>query len=392
MDLVKFALLFGMWRAVFVLHDGVELPVIFEVKQDDHGHYEFVLMNGRERINVNEIAIHDDSITIKLPIFDTEISGTFNTNRIDGNFINHSRTTDNIIPFHATFGPDNRFHTRNRKPSINLTDSWEVHFSQGTKDSSVAIGEFLQHDDHLEGTFLTPSGDFRYLEGFVDDSTFGLSSFDGAHLFLFMGKMKPDGTLAANFWSGAHWKEPWIARHNKDFDLPDEYSLTHLKPGYDKIAFRFPDLDSNMVSLTDERFQNKVVILQLMGSWCPNCMDETIFLNQIYNKYHSRGVEIAGLAFEKTGEFQKAKSNILRLKERLNVPYPILIAGTSAKEDAIKKLPMLDNIYAYPTTILIDKNGNLREIHTGYSGPATGDYYKKFVDEFNSTLQSMLSE
>ena len=181
---------------------------------------------------------------------------------------------------------------------------------------------------------------------------------------------------------------------NPDAKLPDAYSLTALKPGYKKIAFTFKDVTGKEVSLTDSRFKNKVVIVQILGSWCPNCMDETnYFVSSYYPKYHDKGVEIIGLAYERTTDFAKSQRTVAQLKTHFDVPYPLLITGyTPGKGDPEKSLPMLADFKGFPTTIIIDKHGDVRKIHTGFSGPGTGEYYTQFIDEFQKLTNDLLEE
>jgi thiol-disulfide isomerase/thioredoxin len=148
-----------------------------------------------------------------------------------------------------------------------------------------------------------------------------------------------------------------------------------------------------MISLSDDRFKNKVVVLQIMGTWCPNCLDESKYLAQYY-KEHSKDLEIIGLAFEYVKTEEKAFANINRLKERIGITYPILLAqvGSSSKAKANDKLPMLNHVLSYPTTIILDKNGKVRKIQTGFNGPATGERYTKFKAEFESLIANLKVE
>jgi thiol-disulfide isomerase/thioredoxin len=135
-----------------------------------------------------------------------------------------------------------------------------------------------------------------------------------------------------------------------------------------------------------------VVILQLFGTWCPNCMDETRFLIPWYNQNAGRGVEIIGLAFERKDDFNYASTRVKRMDSKMNVPYDLVIAGTNDKEKAALKLPMLNKIASFPTTIFIGRDGKVKKIHTGFSGPGTGKYYKEYIKEFNETVNSLLKE
>jgi len=151
-------------------------------------------------------------------------------------------------------------------------------------------------------------------------------------------------------------------------------------------------VNGKTVSLTDEKYQGKVVIVQLLGTWCPNCMDETRFLAPWYRQNRDRGVEVIGLAYERKDDFQYASERVKNMMEKLDIDYEVLIAGTNDKQKASKTLPMLNEIAAFPTTIFIGKDGKVKKIHTGFSGPGTGQYYEQFKEEFNTTVNELLSE
>lgn len=378
----------GMWRGVLTTNGG-ELPFNFETKYVG-GKLELEIINGEERIKVDEISMADDSIIIRLPVFDAEFRLKYTPQTLTGLWINHSRKSNNIFPFKAEYGKQYRFTPETLRPVANVTGKWEVDFSKGTADSSKAIGVFTQSGNDLTGTFLTTSGDYRYLAGTVQGNELFLSCFDGSHAFLFKAAIDPAGVMHGMYYSGNHWQEPWTARRNKDFELPDPSTLIYLKPGYDKLAFSFPDLTGNMVSLSDERFKQKVVIVQVLGSWCPNCMDEMAFFSPLYDQYHSGGLEIIGLAYEKAVD-EKAIQNVERLKKRFNVQYTILIAGQPGPE-AIKTLPMLTGMFAYPTTFFIDRKGTLRKVYSGINGPATGNEYEKWKDDTKGLVEKLLAE
>ncbi|NNU33904.1 TlpA family protein disulfide reductase [Mucilaginibacter sp. S1162] len=137
------------------------------------------------------------------------------------------------------------------------------------------------------------------------------------------------------------------------------------------MAFTFKDVNGKKVSLSDTRYKNKVVIVQILGSWCPNCMDETAYMVDYYRKFHSKGVEVIGLAYERTTDPAKSQRTVKQLINRFSIPYPILLTGyTPAKGDPAKSLPMMKDILGFPTTIIVDKKGDVRKIHTGFTGPA----------------------
>lgn len=381
----------GIWRAILLTKSGEELPFNFSVKNTSISNPEIEIRNAEERIKVEDLQIREDSLFFRMPLFDSEFKIKYSTEKMEGKWIKHYANYDTEMPFRAEYGKNFRFHNlQGKEYNIkSVRGKYAAHFES---DSLPCIAEIKQNKTYLSGTFLTSSGDYRYLEGDMWNDTLSLSCFDGCHAFIFKARLLPEKKLNGLFYSGFSYVEKWNAAFNPEAQMADPYSLTYLNPGYNSIAFTFPDPDGVKVSLNDERFKNKVVILQIMGSWCPNCMDETRFMVPFYNKYHSKGLEIIGLAYERSADFQKAMPNVVRMKNTLQIPYTVLIAGSNNKAEASKTLPMLNEIFSFPTTIIIDKKGKVRKIHTGFSGPGTGEHYTHFTNEFEDYMLKLLQE
>lgn len=348
------------------------------------------IYNATETIPVDEIMIRNDSIIIKPPVFEGYIAARLTDGHMEGAFIKES--LDRVVPFTATFGVEERFDVR-LPSNIDISGIWETEFNAGETDQYMAKGIFIQKGNKVHGTFETTTGDYRYLDGVIDRDSLKLSTFDGAHAFLFAAKVT-DSSLIGTYYSGNHSREPFVGLRNGDFVLPNPDSLTFLKEGYDRLAFSFPDDSGNMISLTDDKFKGKVVLIQIMGSWCPNCLDETKYYVDYLKRNQPDNLEMVALAFEYAKTQEKAFNSIKRLRERIGVEYPILLAqyGTSDKKRAQEKLPMLNHVLSYPTTIFIDKKGDVRKIHTGFNGPATGDKFILFKAEFDTFVKDLLSE
>ena len=383
----------GIWRGSLLTESGVEIPFNFEVK-DSLGKKSLTIFNSEERFVVDEITQKGDSIFIQMPLFDSEIKGILKENKIEGVWIKHLADKDAVMTFIALAGVNWRIKKEVAKSKSLVSGKWATTFISADKvDTTIAVGEFTQTGEKLIGTFLTQTGDYRYLEGVVDGNQLILSTFDGSHAFLFTGTIKGEEIVDGKFYSGFSSLENWSSKKDDLAKLPDAYGLTFLKDGATKINFTFPNLDKKPVSLTDEKFKNKVIVLQMLGSWCPNCMDETAYLSKFYDRNKDKGVEILGLAFERTTDFEKSKKNIERFKNRFNVGYDLLITGfTNDKVEAAKALPMLNKVVAFPTMIIIDKKGNVRKIHTGFSGPGTGKHYIEFVNEFEKLISDLIAE
>ena len=382
----------GIWQLQFDL--GKEtLPINFEVSEAA-GKTQLHIINDSERILVDDIKINGDSVRIRMPFFDSEFVGVLASNEmLTGNWYNYSKKAGYHLPFTAKKGLAHRFDQPKPSTSIVKAGNWETTFSPDTEnDWYKAIGQFKQEGSNVAGTFITETGDYRFLDGVIDGDSMFLSCFDGSHAFLFKAHIQDENTLSGTFWSGNHWTEPWVATYNEAFELRDPNTLTFLKPGYEKLEFSFPDLDSNMVALTDEKYKEKVVMVQIMGSWCPNCLDESTLYKEIYDTYNAQGLEIVALAYEASPEFAKAKKSVIRLKERLNAKYDFLIGGVANKKKTAETLPMLNHVMSYPTTIFLDRKGNIRKIHTGFYGPGTGKLYDDYVTELHAFLNELLAE
>ena len=197
--------------------------------------------------------------------------------------------------------------------------------------------------------------------------------------------------MQGDFWSGRHWHEIWLAFRNDTITMPSSESLTKMKAGKTTIDFSFPNLAGKNVSLKDEKFKNKVVVVQVLGTWCPNCRDETELFSNIYNKYRGKGLEMVGLAFENGETLEAAKPILERYKKHFNIGYDLLYAGKASKKVASEALPNLTGISAFPTSIFIDRSGKVRHIHTGFSGPATQNYQKE-VAKIEGIINDLMNE
>ena len=384
----------GEWRAEIVRKDGNNIIFNFEVK-DSAGKKILYIKNAGERLLVDDIVYQNDSVFITLPFFESQLHAVLiNNNELKGVWLKHGADKYNSTPFIAFYNQPYRFKTSGKQPLVDVSGRWAVTFiSDNGKAKEDVIGEFAQSGNYITGTFLTTTGDDRYLEGVVDGDSLKLSCFDGGHAFLFTAKIDNDKNISGGkYFSGAIGKQNWVAKKDNNAKLPDEFSLTKLKPGQTKLNFSFKDLDGKTVSLSDDRFKNKVVLIQIMGSWCPNCMDETGFLSGFYEQYKNKGVEIIGLAYERSTDFERSQKSLQSFQKRFNVQYPILITGVTVSDslNAEKTLPQLEKIVGFPTTIFINRNGNVEKIHTGFNGPGTGEHYEEEKKLLYKTVDALL--
>lgn len=381
----------GLWRAEVTIPGG-NLPFGIELKREKD-QLTATLLNGNERATTDDITIENDSIQIRMPAFNSFIRAQFTANELNGTLtLNKRGGKIQVMPLQATLGPDHRFFETPAANPVDIAGRWAVTFVEDDGKVTEAVGEFQQDGSRALGTFLTPTGDYRYLAGDVQDSTLYLSCFDGGHAFLFIAKLQADGGLKGDFWSGTAWHESWTAQRDETVELPNAFDLTYLKDGYDKFDFTFPNIDSVDVSISDDQYRDRVVLVTIVGSWCPNCHDEARYLSRYYKENRERGLEIIALMFEHIDDFPVAVKQIKRFRKKFGIEYETLFAGYSDKKAAAEKLPMLNHVLSYPTTIFIDRQGRVRKIHTGFTGPGTGAHYDKLIAEFEETVETLLAE
>jgi thiol-disulfide isomerase/thioredoxin len=396
----------GTYRATLKTRGGI-LPFGLSIQKASQANtYTVQAINGNEKLPMDQATVKGDSIYIPMSLFDSELVAKIEENTsgvatsgvvtLRGVWRRQQSTKQyQSLPFEAKLGETYRFVPDNKQAATNLTGKWATQFDSksGKVDTVNAVGVFDQKGNRVSGTFLTPTGDYRYLDGNVVGDSLFLSCFDGSHVFLFKAKYNPAGqTLTGGLWAGIAGYESWVAKLDPKAILPDPAKLTYLKPGAKTLSFSFPTPEGKNVSLSDPQFKGKVTVIQILGSWCPNCMDETNFLSPWYKRNKKRGVEVIGLAFERSADMAVSGPKIERMKSRFAIDYPVALAGTNNKAEAAKALPELNAVVAFPTTIFVDKKGQVRHIHTGFSGPGTGKYYDQYVDEFNRLIDKLLVE
>ena len=371
------------------------LPFNFEVVYDNDTTFHLIIRNGAEEIPVPAEDIQAgrdqragrDTLRIDFPVYDTHISAYHEENVIEGVWVVHYRD-DYRIPFKAYFGQGHRFTPLRKTPAADLSGSWAVTFAgDATEQPYPGVAEFTQQGNELTGTIRTETGDYRYLEGTVQANKLYLSVFDGSHAFLFEAIIQDDNTLAGTFRSGRHYLTEWTATRNAEADLTSPDELTRLREDT-PLSFAFPDAAGDTLRLADLEGPK---IVQLFGTWCPNCRDETNFLKDYLATHDTKDLKVVALAFERYGaDDDRSRAAIRRYQKNLDVDWPILLAGSNDKNEAGRVLPMLNKVISYPTMLFVDRDNRVRRIHTGFNGPATSKY-AEFTESFDATVQELIS-
>jgi len=381
----------GDYRATLLLPGG-ELPFGFTVVTQN-GHASVYVRNGAESIHVTEIDDQPGRFVLRFPGYQNRIEATRDAVGYSGFAVMVRRGGREVrLPFRAVAGQSYRFYPTPASNPPSVGGRWAVTFTGKDGVGSPAIAEFAQYGARVVGTVLDPTGDHRFLEGEVAGNELRLSRFDGGSAFLYHATLGADGTLAGTFWSGTWSEDHLLAHRDEQASLTDPAVAAAAAATPAPFAFSFPDLDGRTVSFSDERFRNKVVIVSIGGSWCPNCHDEAAFLAPLYRDLHQSGLEIVYLQFEYFGDFPQAVAANRRFVDEFKIDWPVLIAGVSDKDEASRKLPRLGRVFAFPTTLVLDRKGELRDVHSGFEGPATGKHYEEFRQNFGALLKDLLDD
>jgi len=249
------------YTATLKRNDGLVIPFSFQ-QQQAKGRTYWVIKNGAEKIKVDNFNQTGDSILIQMPVFESYFRVAKKEKGFEGVWVKNGSVKNSLLPFTAK--PGNKKFGVPAKAAFNISGRWAVKFA-GNKNGAISVGEFVQKGDILTGTFLNATGDYRYLEGTVKKDSLYLSAFDGGHAFLFTAKIENNKTISNGvFYSGATYKEAWSAVKDATAKVPAESVAMFVKPGEESLHFSFKNLDGNTVSITDDKFKNKVVIIQLM--------------------------------------------------------------------------------------------------------------------------------
>ncbi len=386
----------GPWRGALATQ-GQEIPFSFEVKTEAGQPVVYLVnkgLNGEERLRCPEITAAGDSATIRLHVFDAAlVVRADGAGKLKGNWVKYDAKGPYRVPLTATAGAQPLFGGPSAGQAQAFAGKWAVEFTGDDGQPYPAVGIFQQSGPSVVGTFLTTTGDYRYLAGQASGDQLKLSTFDGNHGYFYVATRTGPAQLKGNFYSGKSGHETWTAVLDPKAKLPDADALTSLKKGETRLSFKFPSVaQGGSISPTDAKYRGKVLVLQLMGSWCPNCLDETTFLAPWYEKNKQRGVEIIGLGYERSAAYDKAAPRLRKLQDRYRIGYDLAVAGVSNKDSVAKSLPQLATFLAFPTTVFIDKKGAVRKIHTGFSGPGTGKYYAEETAAFNQEIDKLLKE
>lgn len=381
---------------------GGSLPVQLELSTADRKLCGS-LINGTERIAIPQVIV-GETLQLRLPHYDSEIvlSGT-----AESGFVGHwTKQRGRGKPTHMKVQVERQKHRIDEAtspaaiPEVDeparrraFTGRFAVRFAS-SPDPAVAIFERSEGavEAPMHGTFLTTLGDYRFLAGDLVGEELWLSCFDGAHAFLFRARAAASGELQGDFWSSDNWHETWTAKRDDTAALPDGFALSAAREGADLRSVKVRDLMGNERLLDDPAWRGRPRVVELFGSWCPNCHDHGAYLAELHRRYADHGLVVFGIAFEHDDDLARSARQVATFRDRHHIDYPLFLAGLSDKAKATVSLGVLDKVRAFPTTLFLDGEGRIRKVYQGWTGPAAAADHARLRERFESVIEELLRD
>jgi thiol-disulfide isomerase/thioredoxin len=345
---------------------------------------------GGERTQIPEIEHRRDSLVLLFSGYNAAMRGTLDGAVWRGDYIRY-RTTPMAIPFeaHAEILTQSDS-AASAKPAIPLVGKFRAFLREGNSVDSTTVATFWMSNDSIYGTLIAPDGDYGLNAGTQQGTSVSLSRFTGWQAQLF------NLSRYGNSWAGSLYVrndppvtitlEPGVSL--KD-DFPGERKTAMKNPG---VPFVFSGItpDGDTLTNTSAQFKGKALIIDIMGTWCHNCMDEAPVLQQFYDEFKNKGLEVVGLSYEINDNPEQGKKNLRLYQKRFRLTFPLLFCGSTDNKYVGPQLrAQLDNFYAYPTALFLDKRGIVRSVHIGFKGPGTGEDFQAEINHLYDIVKKI---
>jgi len=372
----------GLWDAGIVV-GGVLVPFRFELTvSDDEASGAF--FNGDDRIRSTTGSFRDRSLALRFAQYASSIQAKWNDGSLTGAY---GRAGQPAYAFQAW--P----HTAAPAPSSkipSIAGQWEIAVKSAKGEAAWRF--FVrQSGPEVTASILRVDGDTGALSGSYQDGKFVLSHFSGARPLLLEVTPSADGSLSLL----QNGKTQYTALKTgqaraKRLPLPaDPSRWTSVKDPNQPLKFSGQDLAGKTITESDARFKGKVVLVNVMGSWCPNCHDEAPFLEELYRIYKDRGLEIVALSFEDSEQL-KNPERLRAFIAAYGIHYTVLLGGEPSEVSA--KLPQAVNLSTWPATFFVARSGLVQGAHAGFAGKATGAAHEQLKAELRATVETLLAQ
>ncbi|HKX33211.1 MAG TPA: TlpA disulfide reductase family protein [Blastocatellia bacterium] len=389
----------GTWRGSVKNPSGEDVAFTLEIKREGD-RIDGALVNGDERTPATGGSFDGRTLKLRFDYYDGELTAAISGDALQGTFDRQWRKQRLTRELRATRA------RADERPAgspaaggpADLTGEWVLQ-AVDSKRQDFWRADFKQQGREVRGTIIPVSGDWGEIVGTFENHQLRLNRFDGINSRVVIARLTSTGRLEG--WADLGLFDPkktiigerLTAQSGASIaTLPDPNRYTRMSNPAEPLRFSFPGLDGKTVSSTDARFKDKVVVVSITGSWCPNCHEEAPLLQEFYRRYQGQGLEAVALGFEYTGEGARDLAQLQIFANRHHLTYPVLLAGSLAEGEIQRRLPQLVNFGAYPTTIFIGRDGLVKRIHTGFEGRATGERFTKLKAEYEEWIKELLAD
>jgi thiol-disulfide isomerase/thioredoxin len=373
----------GLWQGYFQRADSIEIPFRLQVTYPDAKSEmaSIALYTEDETLPAQLVEITADSVFATLAYFDTELRFKLESStRISGFWVDNSRE-GMTLPFYAVAGVV-------ESPVSELSGKFAVTFRPGAPNAYPAVALIEQDDAGLKATFRTPSGDYRFLRGYLKDGQLVLHRFDGQVIYLLTADVKGDSLINGKHYSGPTYLAEWQGILDSNAQMSDPYERTKVINST-PVELKVLNIDGDTILLDKAVFQDKITLLTIMGTWCPNCLDESRFIDQYLKENPGFPIQVFGLCFERPSSWDHVQRILRKYTAALKLPFPLYYVGPPDADFANAVFPMLDGIKAWPTMVVLDRQGQISKVHTGFDGPAAGEAYLEHIKAFDQLMRAL---
>jgi thiol-disulfide isomerase/thioredoxin len=346
---------------------------------------------GSEKAPIPEITRQGSSITISFSEYGAEMHGAWDGRQLTGTYVRHRGDKTTTLKFSASPNmPTARLDGVGGNAPL-PAGKYQVFFGDDNRHENATVASFWTQGDDIYGTFIAPDGDYGLLVGRPSGGKIQLNRFTGWQAIAMTLEQTGDQWTGNYYFQNdkprAFMLEP---RTTLDVTPPPRLTATVRNPGAG-FTFQGVSISGETVRSSDDQFRGKPLIIDIMGTWCHNCIDSSPLLNELQQRYGPDGLQVVGLSFEISDDLELGKKNLKLFKDRLGLKYTLLFCGTTEDANVESRLrTQLQNFFAYPTTLFIGRDGKVRTVHSGFKGPGTGEEFNAQVREFQALAAELV--
>jgi thiol-disulfide isomerase/thioredoxin len=381
----------GRWDGTAKVQDHLIVPLHLELSQTGsqlHG----ALVDGAQTMAATEGSVDGNALTLRFSQYAITLRLKLQEGTLQGQYSKDNGSFSYPVALKRQINPPP---VAGKIP--NIAGTWIIP-AESAKGEHAWRLIIRQSGPAVTGTILRIDGDTGALAGDYRDGAFHLSRFQDTRPTVMEIVPNTDGTLAIKL-AGPHIggktgeTELTLAAlrplSSKTLPQPDSAEgHTSVKDPREPLAFNFPDLNGKPVANTDPQFKNKVVLVNITGSWCPNCHDEAPYLEELYRKYRPEGFEIVALDFEEPDQ-QHTLTRLHAFLKKYGITYTYLLAGAPAEVD--EKIPQAVNLNAWPTSFLVGRDGRVHFVEVGFPSVGSADFYAEAKHRYAANIERLLA-